>query len=145
MTDFSQRLAQRMQAKGMSQSDLARAIWGSNADGTARNRDRISSYLQGRGLPTPENLEKLAKALDCKPDDLVPGGLKRPLTRKPHDGIKVSLIRDRPGWWRADGVMLPEDEMVKLMRLVQWHEYELNGWPAKPGDAKYQALHLRTH
>ena len=63
-----------MAAKNMSGSDVARAVWGSktNAQGrqVARNRDRMTHYLSGKGYPRPETVLKLAEVLDLDPKDL---------------------------------------------------------------------------
>jgi len=66
--DFSQVVLKAMLKKKMSQSDLAREIWGTTKDSrghdVARNRDRITDYVKGRAYPEPKNLEKLAQALE---------------------------------------------------------------------------------
>ena len=36
------------------------------------SKDAISTYTSMRSLPTPKTLVRLANALDCKPDDLLP-------------------------------------------------------------------------
>lgn len=68
--DFAQIILKAMLRKKLSQSDLARAIWGDTKDArgykVARNRDRITHYLKGRAYPEPGNLKKLAKALDLE-------------------------------------------------------------------------------
>ena len=76
MGAFSLRLVDRMARQGLSQSDLARAIWGTVVDArgrdVARNRDRISNYTRGRQMPEPSTLRKIAAALDCAATDLNP-------------------------------------------------------------------------
>ena len=71
---FRTNLIKGMAAKRMSGSDVARAVWGSktNAQGrqVARNRDRMTWYLAGRGYPRPETVAKLAEVLDLDPADL---------------------------------------------------------------------------
>jgi transcriptional regulator with XRE-family HTH domain len=67
MEIFRRRLLDVMAEKRMSQSDLARAIWGNTTDNRGRtvaaNRDRISNYCNGKQYPEPETLIKLAQAL----------------------------------------------------------------------------------
>jgi transcriptional regulator with XRE-family HTH domain len=69
------------EAKGWSQSDLARAIWGqipsSRGYPVARNRDRISVYEKGLNSPSPRNLKRLADALGVAPADLLDGVAER--------------------------------------------------------------------
>lgn len=54
---FARRLHVAMTAKGLSNSDLARAVWGETADGkgykVARNRDRIGVYWSWVPRPSP--------------------------------------------------------------------------------------------
>lgn len=73
---FAQKLQELMTRKGLSQSDLARAVWGTYRDSrdfeVARNRDRISQYVKGKSIPEPSNLLKLAEALGVTPEELAP-------------------------------------------------------------------------
>lgn len=61
---FGRKLYELMSTRGWNQSDLARRA--------GMNRDNISQYVRGRTYPTPKFLQKLAKALDIAPDDLLP-------------------------------------------------------------------------
>lgn len=74
--DFIEKLRKLMHEKRLSQSALARKIWGEIEDPrgykVARNRDRISSWLAGKSTPDLENLNKLAVVLDVSPDELLP-------------------------------------------------------------------------
>lgn len=76
LDSFPRRLHQLMVEQQLSQSDLARRVWGTRKDNrgyvVAKNRDRISAYLSGRASPEPRNLRKLAKALGVGPEDLAP-------------------------------------------------------------------------
>lgn len=73
---FARKLHAAMNAKGMSNSDLARAVWGEVTDGkgykVAKNRERIGVYLKGEGFPEPRTLAKLAEALDTTSEELAP-------------------------------------------------------------------------
>jgi transcriptional regulator with XRE-family HTH domain len=64
---FAWRLHRCMQLKGLSNSDLARLMWGETTDlaghRVARNRDMISLYLHGRRFPEPRQMERLAAVL----------------------------------------------------------------------------------
>jgi transcriptional regulator with XRE-family HTH domain len=64
-------------AKGWTRSDLARQMFGTYTDPTtgyvvARGRDRISSWLNGKQYPTPENLRRLALAFGVTVEELAP-------------------------------------------------------------------------
>lgn len=73
---FARKLHEAMTRADMSQSDLARAVWGETTDKmgrpVARNRDRISQYLAGKAVPEPKNLQKIADVLGVDPLDLAP-------------------------------------------------------------------------
>ena len=62
--EFGKRLSSLLSKKDWTQSDLARRV--------GLGRDSISQYIRGRSVTTPKNLNKLAKALDVKPDVLFP-------------------------------------------------------------------------
>ncbi len=62
--EFSRRLYKLMVSKGWHQSELAR-----RAD---IQRAAISTYIRAAVLPDDENLEKLAKVFDMKPEELEP-------------------------------------------------------------------------
>jgi transcriptional regulator with XRE-family HTH domain len=74
--EFAKRLRQLMEARELTQSDLAAKIWDryENTEGkfVARGRDRISVWIRGKSFPDNANLEKLAKALNVKVSELAP-------------------------------------------------------------------------
>ena len=95
---FRERLYQLRRAKGWSQSDVARRIWGeqTSKDGykSAKNRDRISAYEGARAVPERENLEALAEVLgvgvaDLAPDLVLSG---RSVGGKPPGAPNISLV-----------------------------------------------------
>lgn len=57
MGAFRKRLKEMMDERGMRQTDLAKA--------TGIDKSLISSYVLGRYEPKDENLQAIAKALDC--------------------------------------------------------------------------------
>lgn len=74
---FARRLHYALLDRDMSQSDLARKVWGqtrTDARGyeTVVGKDRISSYINGKQMPEPKTLKKIADALKMKPEDLAP-------------------------------------------------------------------------
>lgn len=90
-TTFSERLQRIMTERDLSQSDVARMIWGDMeaADGGARNRQVVSKYLSGEVSPRMGTKRKLAAALNMKMADLDP--LSDPLTR-PGSGLHVEWL-----------------------------------------------------
>jgi len=73
---FPERLAQARKARGWSQSDLARAVWGETVDKrgytVARHRDRVSAYEKGATVPTEQSLRELAAGLGVSAENLAP-------------------------------------------------------------------------
>lgn len=76
MAEFGRRVHDLRVARGLSQSDLAREIWGEHTtpEGrrVAKNRDRISQYEMGKSFPEPENFRRLADVLGVSPEELGP-------------------------------------------------------------------------
>jgi transcriptional regulator with XRE-family HTH domain len=74
--EFAKRLKQLMEERELTQSDLAAKIWGryTNTEdkNVARDRDRISVWVNGKNIPDTKNMEKLAKVLRVKVSDLAP-------------------------------------------------------------------------
>ena len=68
---FGKNLYRLMQAKGLSQSDLAKAAFGQVGDEAAKGRDRISKYIHGKAFPERDTLPMLCAALDCEIADLL--------------------------------------------------------------------------
>lgn len=61
---FGDRLYKLMISKGWRQSELARRA--------GLSRDQVSTYINGKSLPSRDSLEKLASLFNCAPDDLWP-------------------------------------------------------------------------
>jgi transcriptional regulator with XRE-family HTH domain len=62
--EVSHRIKERMNARGMKQAHLARAVGSS--------RDSASKWFRGKSIPRKPMLEKIARALACTVDDLLP-------------------------------------------------------------------------
>ncbi|HZO54867.1 MAG TPA: helix-turn-helix domain-containing protein [Bryobacteraceae bacterium] len=61
---FRERLLAKMREKKITGAELARAA--------KLSKDAISTYTTLRSLPTPKTLNRLAHALGCKPQELLP-------------------------------------------------------------------------
>jgi transcriptional regulator with XRE-family HTH domain len=61
---FSDKLYKLMMAHGLRQTDLAQSM--------GVSRDLISLYVRGKAIPSGLALVDLAKALDVRPEELVP-------------------------------------------------------------------------
>lgn len=94
----------------MTQSDLARAIWGSTTDRrgyeVAKNRDRISVYLKGNAIPDPVNMRKLADSLGVKEEDLAP------------DIVASAVERENPEMAMAMAPGHPDKCFLQINKLV---------------------------
>ncbi len=73
---FARNLNQIMIDRGVTQSDIARALWGETVtnDGktAAKGRDRISVYLKGRTVPNQKTLKSIAEVLNVPVEELAP-------------------------------------------------------------------------
>ena len=121
---FAKKLKDLMRARGMSSSDLARAIWGTTPDPrgypVARNRDRIGTYLAGTGLPSKETLPKLVAALGTTLDELaLPVRSTRGRTFSSSADVTFTLLASHPGICSMRIVkLLPIDVGLKILELV---------------------------
>jgi transcriptional regulator with XRE-family HTH domain len=108
--EFGRRLYQLMIAKGWRQSDLAR-----RAD---IQRDSVSTYVRGVTWPSQINLEKLAKALDVEPNDLLPNGFGMAVAQdEPDFELKVSPGDPTMAWLRINR-MVPFDIAVEIAAIL---------------------------
>jgi len=109
---FARKLHQAMTSRGLSQSDLAAEIWGRTKDkrgyDVAKGRDRISVYLQGKSIPDPKNLAKIAEVLRMKVEDLAPD-ITASTVEKENPEIAMTAIAGH-----ADKVHLQVNKLVSL-------------------------------
>lgn len=114
---FARVLNKRMLELGMSQADLARAAFGETTDNrgytVARGRDRISSYLHGKSLPDPVNLQKLADALGMSPESLAPDITAATVDRE-NPEVALTAIAGH-----SDKVLLRVNKLVPLALAAQ--------------------------
>lgn len=109
---FARRLHEAMIRKGLSQSDLAAEIWGRTKDArgydVAKGRDRISVYLQGKSLPDPKNLARLAEVLEMSVEELAPN-VTAATVEKENPEIAMTMVAGH-----ADKVFLRVNMLVPL-------------------------------
>lgn len=109
---FARKLQEVRLAKGWSQSDLARRVWGTETDSrgyaVAKNRDRISAWESGKQQPSRDNLEKLSEVLGLPVEQLAPDVVSAAVHRsKP--AIGMTMVEGRP-----DQVVLEVNTVVSL-------------------------------
>ena len=105
---FGSRLKRLIAAKGWSQSDFARQVWGSD-----KQRERVSAYVNGKQFPGVKNLNLIAKVLGVTVGELV-------LPQPPPPGPvyswsfeSVRMAKPRPRKPRAYQILLPVRERMK--------------------------------
>lgn len=113
MAEFSRRLHYALLKKGMSQSDLARKIWNATrtgSDGFAQvvGRDRISSYINRKSMPSPATLQKIADALGMPVAELAPN-LTASAVEKESPSLELKMVEGH-----TDKVLLRINQLVPL-------------------------------
>lgn len=74
---LAHRLTGLMAAKGWTQSDLARQMFGTYIDPATgyvmpKSRERVSAWVSGKAYPKPRNLARLAEVFGLTVDELTP-------------------------------------------------------------------------
>lgn len=108
--EFGRRVYRLMLAKGWNQSELAR-----QAD---LQRDSVSVYVRGKSLPTSQNLQKLAAALDVEPDELLPNYVESAVDEdNPSLEMRVSPARPTEAWLRVNRLVLVSTaaEVIRIL------------------------------
>lgn len=122
LSEFSKRLTDLMARRGLSQSDVARAIWGTVTDvrgrDVARNRDRVSHYVRGSQMPEPKTLSALAKVLGVELADLNPA-LDRDGVGRGAEQPLLTVVGGRPDMAVLSvNRMVPMKVAVKILQLL---------------------------
>ncbi len=108
--EFAKRLYHAMENKGWTQSQLARYA--------GLNRDAVSTYIRGRSMPSPESLNKMAKVLDVKAEDLLPNYFESAVHAQP-TRMELKEIHGEDGYmWLKLDMRLPREIAVKVFMLV---------------------------
>jgi transcriptional regulator with XRE-family HTH domain len=93
--EFARRLYKLMISKGWHQSELARRA--------GVPRDAVSTYVRGTAMPTPLNLDKLAKALGTTAEELLPNIIESAIDEdSPSIDFKVSPSAPNTAWLRVN-------------------------------------------
>ena len=111
---FAEHLRRLLAARGWTQSELGRRA--------GVGRDVVSTYMTERSLPTRANLERIAKALDMLPADLLPPSDVEGAEVYPFSALSLPNGLARV---RLD-MVLTLDELTNLMVLI-------NGTGRSPG------------
>jgi transcriptional regulator with XRE-family HTH domain len=96
LQSFAQRLYDLLIERDWTQADLARKVWGKNrtdSKGYAQpvGKDRISNYINGKQLPDPATVKKLADAFGLTVEELWPASIVSAVERE-SPGISMSAV-----------------------------------------------------
>lgn len=119
---FAKHLDGLRKQKGMSQSDLARAAFGTVKDGrgyiVSKGRHLISKYCAGLSMPDTSTVKKLAKALEVSVEDLMPPSVSAAVQEK-EPPIRFSAIHNDPSrWWIVINRVFLKEDAEKIVSLV---------------------------
>jgi transcriptional regulator with XRE-family HTH domain len=96
---FASNLRRLRLALNLSQSDLARKIWGDTTDSrgytVARNRDRISYYEARKAVPEAHTLGVLAEKLGTTVEELAPDLLAQETDKQRDPEISMAMVKDK--------------------------------------------------
>jgi transcriptional regulator with XRE-family HTH domain len=93
--EFAKRLHKLLTDRRWNQSDLSRAA--------GIGRDAVSTYIRGRSFPEGKNLEAIAKALQMRPEDLLPNTLESAIQfETPAIELRVSHSDPSLAWLKID-------------------------------------------
>lgn len=112
--EFGRRLYQQLLSQQINQSELARR--------SGLGRDSISQYVRGRSAPTPQNLEKIAEALQIEPDDLFPNYSAQAATiENPTFQVK-SVDGDASSMWLTVNTKVSTEKAIRVMQILNEQE-----------------------
>lgn len=120
-TTFGDRLQRILDERGLTHSDLARAMFGTVTDErgytVAKNRQVIRRYLTGMSEPSRATKAKMVKALGCRWSDLFPSDDQ---INMPGSGIVVTP--ERGGRLKLEvSIVLPKAVAEQVIDLLRDH------------------------
>jgi transcriptional regulator with XRE-family HTH domain len=117
-TGFGERLQRIMTEKGLTQSDLARKLWGTMTDErgytVAKNRQNLGKYLAGENEPRLSTMRKMAEVLGVPISALDPSS--DPLNRA-GSGLHVQYLDAQRARLEVS-LVAPHDIVHQAVRLL---------------------------
>lgn len=111
--EFAKRLYDAIMQRGWTQSEFAR-----HCD---LNRDAVSTYVRGRSMPSPQSLEKMARVLGLRPEDLLPNYYESGQAAvEPTMELKDVPNEDGYMWLRLN-MRLPKKVAIEIFMKAQEH------------------------
>lgn len=112
-SEFARRLYEAITSRGWTQSEFAR-----HCD---LNRDAISTYVRGKSVPSPINLEKMASVLGIRPEELMPNYYEAAHARADSQ-MELRDVPNEEGYmWIKLNMRLPKDIAIQLFLKAQEH------------------------
>ena len=128
MKTFAKLLHDAMQAKKMSASDLARAVWGTMRDNrgyeVAKGRDRIGHYLAGTSRPESANLSKIAKALDM-PVKTLSDAMPEPKLREERTAVEIKELKNGNALLKVHGATMTLKSARQIRDMIDQDAFGL--------------------
>ena len=110
--EFGRRLYKLMTEKGMHHAELARR------SGLPRNN--ISTYINGRSLPSQQSLTKLAKVLGVTADELLPNRLEMAIRGEQMPDLSMkSSIADPSRSWLTINREVPTSVAARIIGILE--------------------------
>ena len=117
-TAFAERLQRHLTDQNLTQSELARRLWGTMTDErgyeVAKNRQLLGKYLKGTIEPRIGTKRAIAKALDVPLAELAPES--DPLVR-PGSGIRMEEV-DQTHSLLEVNLVVPKGTAVEVMKIL---------------------------
>lgn len=112
-SEFARRLYEAIVSKGWTQSEFARHC--------ELNRDAISTYVRGKSVPSPVNLEKMAAVLNMRPEDLMPNYYEAAQAKADSQMELRDVPNDEGYMWIKLNMRLPKKVAIELFLKAQEH------------------------
>lgn len=114
--EFGRALQKRITDKNWNQSDMAREA-AKFMPNKKFPRDNISQYIRGLTLPGPVRLKALARALNCKPEELLPVRSTETIDAK-SPPLDARWLGDGNVWLRVNQAV-PEAVALDVLKLLR--------------------------
>lgn len=115
-TTLVRNLNKQLLKRGWRQTDLAREAARFMPAGKEFGRHLVSSYLTGKNMPNPINLEAMAKALGCEVTDLIPATAVEYVGMEP-PAMTMSFTTDGKARVTLD-LEMSADKAAKIMSII---------------------------
>jgi transcriptional regulator with XRE-family HTH domain len=110
-SEFAKRLHHHIISRGWTQSEFARHC--------EIPRDAISTYVRGRSMPSPTNLDRMASVLGVRPEELMPNYYES-AQAKADSQMELRDVPNEEGYmWLKLNLRLPKKVAIQIFLLAQ--------------------------